>query len=888
MSRYSFVFPILLALSSATIGAQTVLEPLTSELAATRQFRAMRAARAPSIDGDLSDEAWTAAEEISGFTQRDPDEGKPATQNTTVRVLYDENAIYLAARMDDTSPVTTRLGRRDQSLESDWFRVYLDPHHDRRSGASFQVNPSNVQFDTALFNDTSSDPDWDAVWESATSVDPKGWSAELRIPYSQLRFPNRPVHTWGINFVRRISRNNENVRLIHTSKKETGFVSRFGDLTGIEGIRPRRGLEILPYAVARGDMRNSISRIDPYNSTRELGADLGVDVKYGLTSNLTLTGTVNPDFGQVEVDPAVVNLTQFELFFPEKRPFFVEGASLFTFGKGGSNHNFGFNFSSPTFFYSRRIGREPQGIGRLDYDYLDAPRESTILAAGKITGKTGNGWTVAALDAVTQQERATFSLGLTEQRQTVEPFTNYFVSRIAKDLGEKGRVGTLFTAVNRSVPDELSYLRQSAYLAGVDGYWAFGKRDVILEWFAGGTLVQGSREAITLTQRAAARYYQRPDAGHVELNPDRTSLSGVGGRVTLAKQTGDWKYNLQAQSYSPGFENNDAGFLQRSDATATHAVLLYTNSDVTKRTREREFWVSKYQNWNWDGDLTANGLSGAGYVELKNNLYFFGGGGTGLERMDDRITRGGPLVRRPVAFHSDGGFGRDARKRFFYEASYNQSMNLEGNRFLSVNGLLGFRPTSNLSLRLTPSLSRSRDVAQYVRTIADPLAATTFGNQYVFAEINQRSLEVGTRVDWTFTSALSLQVYLQPFIASGDYRGFRELRKPATYDYDRYGSDRGTIALNDTTRRYTVDPDGTGGASQFSFADPDFNFRSMRGSAVLRWDFRPGSSLYFVWNENREETGRVGDFQVGRDLSAITRAPSDDVFLVKLTWWLPL
>jgi hypothetical protein len=870
--------------AKARNAAQTLVQ-----VSAVPEFRAMRAERAPSIDGDLSDPAWNSAPEITGFIQRDPDEGKPATQQSFVKVVYDDHAIYIGARLDDDGPVTSRLGRRDSELQSDWFRVYLDPHDDHQTGASFWVNPANVQVDMVLYNDGWDDWNWDGVWESATQISESGWTVEMRIPYSQLRFPNRPRHTWGVNFIRRVSRLNEQSGLVYVPKNESGFVSRFAHLTGMEGIKAARSLELLPYAVTRADLSTSVAAADPFNSSPDFFGDVGLDLKYRLTSNLTLTGTINPDFGQVEVDPAVLNLSEFELFFPEKRPFFVEGSSLFEFGRGGSNNNFNINFFPPSFFYSRRIGRSPQGTSNLSYDFLDAPDQTTILGAAKITGKTGNGWTVAALDALTASEKAWYELESVRGRSEVEPMTNYLVTRIAKDSGEKGRIGFLVTSVNRDLPAELNYLRENAFTGGVDGYWAFGKRDVILEWFAGGTYVSGSEDAIQRTQSSSAHYYQRPDAGHVELDPTRTSLAGYGGRVTLAKQTGKWKYNLQAQSYSPGYETNDVGFLQRADATSTHGVVLYNNPDPWKRTRSRNFWVAHYQNYNWDGDVIGRGTLGDGFTSFQNYSYLCYWGGRNISAYDDRATRGGPVIGRPSTWWAGSCLGSDERKKLSAEIWSEVSGNSEGGDNQSVGLIFNYRPTSNLSVQLRPIYRQQEVFQQYVTTVADPSAVATFGNRYVFGEIDQRTFEMGTRVDWTFTSRLSLQLYLQPFIAAGDFHTFKEVERTRSISYRRYGQDGGsTLSYDPEANRYFADPDGPGGAAGFSFDNPDFKLRSLRANAILRWQFRPGSALYVVWNENRAAELDRGDFRFGRDLSDTFRADSDDVFLVKFSYYIGL
>jgi len=814
-------------------------------------FHATRVTKAPAIDGDLSDDAWKNAEEITGFTQHDPDDGKPATQKTVVKIVYDNDAIYVGAMMYDTNPVTTLLGRRDNNLESDWLRIYIDSQHDRLSGAEFWVNPSNVQIDGVLYNDIYDDWSWDAVWLSSAKIVPGGWVAEVRIPYSQLRFPDAASQTWGINIFRKISKNSEIDRLVNTPKSQTGIVSRFADLTGIEGIKPERAFEVMPYGVARSDLANRVDRTDPFTRPAAYKMDGGVDMKYGITSNLTLTGTINPDFGQVEVDPAVVNLSQFETFFPEKRPFFTEGTQMFKYGNAPAHFRANFNFYGPTWFYSRRIGRSPQGTGNLSADFVDAPGQTTILGAAKVTGKYGNGWSVGVLDAVTNRENATFVSGNQFARQQVEPLTNYIVARSAKEF-DKGnaRVGFLFTAVDRKLPSELDYLRSSAYVLGVDGYKMFHNKDWLLEWLAGTSRVQGSEEAIARTQTSSAHNYQRPDASYLHYDPTRTSLSGFGGRIMLGKQTGRWRPNLQVQTFSPGFEINDLGFMPRTDETVTHAVMQYVNDSTMKYTRDVEWWFGKYQNWNYGGDKLADGGYGNWNVQWKNYWYTYGWGGWDVKTLDDRKTRGGPLAARPGDFDIGFGIGSDSRKKFSFEANVD-SLKVRDHGYYRGYWLnLNYRPSTNIRLSLTPSYSRQYAPTQYVDTT----------DQAVFAKIDQHTLDVGVRAEWTASSRLSFQLYTQPFIATGAYRDFVALAAPRTTNY----------------------------AATSYGGNPDFDFRSLRGSAVVRWEFKPGSAVFLVWNENRADTIGSGDFRFGRDLSALRNAPSRDVFLLKVSYWLPM
>ena len=833
-------------------------------------YAAVRAEKAPVIDGVLDDPAWATAPEITGFTQMDPEEGKPAKYQTKVKVVYDNDAIYFGALMEDDGKPTPLLARRDSDLNNgDYIRISIDSQQDRLNGAAFVINASNVQMDMILYNDIYNDNSWDAVWESAAKIVPNGWIAEARIPYSQLRFPDKPVHTWGINVSRWMPRTMESTRLVFTPKTESGFVSRMADLTGIEGIKPKRRFEIMPYGVARTDLYSRES--NPFIEPSAHRMDAGVDVKFGLTSSLTLTGTINPDFGQVEVDPAVLNLSQFETFFPEKRPFFTEGAQVFNFGNGPANSRWGFNMWFPTFFYSRRIGRSPQGF--VNADWGDSPRETTILGAAKVTGKVGKGWTVGVLDAITDKERGMFgnfvrtSSGVSEFqtfRADVEPMTNYLVGRAMKEYGKDSRAGFMFTATNRMLSDNLEgALRESSYFAGVDGYTLFKDKTWILEWLGGSSLVQGSEAAIALTQKNPARYYDRPDAGHVEFDPTRTSLNGYMGRVMFAKQKGKWRPNVQVQALSPGFEVNDIGFLPRVDNISTHAVLHYLDTDVKKYTREISAWIGKWQNFNFDGDNTGNGLNTNLYLQFKNYMWAATWAGGRVDAIDDQKTRGGPLAIGPGNHFFGFEAGTDSRKKwYFYVGAENVDIDDGGyGHYYWTN--LTYRPIPSLRLSVGPSYNDSKTFAQYVTRQREVGYTPTYGDRYVFAELEQKSLELGIRADWTMSSRLSLQLYLQPFIASGDYEDFKYLTRPRDDDY---------TALD---------------ASEVGFS-PDFNFRSVRGSAVVRWEFRPGSALYVVWNENRSDVAPIGDFRPRRDFSALPDAPSQDVFLVKFSYWLPM
>jgi hypothetical protein len=843
-----------MTLLSAFIGASA----LGANWPERPQLQAVRVSEPPRVDGDLSDPAWQSAPAFTDFTQHEPNDTEPATLFTSVRIVYDDDAIYFGLRMDDTERPTVRLARRDSFTQSDFVSINLDPQLDRLTGNAFTISPANVQVDTVLYDDIGEDPSWDGVWESATSVSESGWTAEVRVPFSQLRFPDRQVHVWGINITRRTMRLNEIVRIVNTPKGQTGFVSNFANLTGIEGIRRGRPLEVLPYVLARGDFRSRFES-NPILSDQEQTFDGGIDLKYGLTSTLTLSGTINPDFGQVEVDPAVVNLTEFETFYPEKRPFFTEGASLFSFGSSPAPARFNF-IDPPRVFYSRRIGRSPQVLPD-SAGLVDAPAQTRILGAAKITGRTRGGWSIGVLDALTDSESARFLSAGGPDRVEIEPATNYFVSRVAKELTPGSRVGFVLTSVDRSLSDELEVLTRSARTIGFDGYTSFGNRSWILEGSAIGSRIEGSHESIRLAQGAATRYYQRPDAGHIDFDPRRTSLSGWGGSAMLSRADGVWRPIVSVQAYSPGLETNDAGYMQRTDLISATGVMQYYNRTVTDRFRDRNVWLATWQNSNFDGDVLERGIlvrayaTTSGYWRPTAELIAWD------ETVSDRLTRGGPLAAVPAGWTASARIESDNRRTIWFGARGEYRREDDGSWRRGGSVSFHARPVSNLQFSIEPSYSHSDRYAQYLTAFADPAAGATYGRRYLFANLEQHLFEVATRVDWTLSPRLSFQLYLQPFVAAGDYYDPKALVAAKTREYEPWSYDE---------------------------QQHDFNLRSLRGSAVVRWEFRPGSTLYLAWNENRRGFDNDGRFRLADDLAAIPDAPSHDVFIVKVSYWLPL
>ena len=868
-----------------------VAQDTSASQPATASRPSMKAVRVTGpihVDGVLNETDWNAAPVASDFMESYPNVGAKPPDRTEVRVLYDDNALYVGVRMFDSQPrlIAAQLARRDATgIYSDWLHLMVGTYFDHRTAYRFSVNPLGVKKDVLEFNDNNEDLNWDAVWDVATRIDSLGWTAEYRVPFSQLRFSSsEPAggRVWDLQIMRDVARTNERDSWAPWTQQSPGFVSSFGQLTGLTGIPSPQRLEILPY-VSAGLTRAPGDRANPFYQSNDTKLSGGADVKYGLPNGLTLTATVNPDFGQVEVDPAVVNLTAFETFFPEKRPFFLEGSDIFAFGNVARNND----YSSQQYFYSRRIGRSPQGNANgPDVAYVDAPSESTILGAAKVTGKTA-GWTIGLLDALTSDEDAdVVSTEGVRSTRSVEPRTNYLVGRVRRDLRAGNTVlGAMLTSVDRALGDSTlaANLRGRATIGGLDFEHAWAKRAWIVSGFVSASQVTGTANAIAATQRSSARYYQRPDASYLHFDSTLTSLSGHMSEIALAKR-GTWNGSLAIKDVSPGFEVNDIGFQSRVDYRSASTSFGYQSSDAGRFLRSRYLGVGTTSAWNYggtsifqspyvDAGVTFSNLWGVSVFATDNPTYF-----------NDRLTRGGPLMLVPRSWSVQLNGNSDTRRLVTLSPSVSLTGDASGATGRTVSLSLDTRPTSFIHLNFGPSWDVQHATGQYVSAIRDPLASATFGRRYVFSNLSQTTFAMDTRLDWTFTPELTLQLYAQPFISTGKYSSFKQLRAPRTYEFDVYGRDAGDIAH--TESGYTIDPDGSGAAPSFAIGDPNFNIRSLHGDAVLRWEYRPGSTLFFVWQQERNGFEPIGDFSLSRDAGAIFRAQPTNVFLVKLAYWI--
>jgi hypothetical protein len=884
-----------LAVAATTAGAQNVDSNRVRAIGqaagheAAPSIRAARKSGPIRIDGRLDDAQWQTALPFAEFRQLDPQEGAPASERTEARVLVDDDALYVGIRLFDREPgrIQSELNRRDESIEGDIVEVYLDTYHDHLTGFVFRLSPAGAKRDAAISASGEQDNSWDPIWDGAAMIDAEGWSAEFRIPLSQLRYdPGNAEHVWGLQLARRIARKGELQFFAFTPKSEQQGINRYGHLTGLGRLPSPRRVEFVPYALAKNN-NPTVAPNDPFRDKNEIAPGAGLDVKYGITSNLTLDATFNPDFGQVEVDPAVVNLSAFETFFPERRPFFIEGASIFSFGSMRTqNASNGYNF-----LHTRRIGREPQrSLLDANFSFVDAPQETTIAGAAKLTGRTPGGWSIGLLDAYTLREEARFRTTTTpDTTATVEPAANYFTGRIKRELrGGNTTVGIGLNTVHRQLDDPAlePVFRRAAYVGGFDWNHAWHNRRWAFDGAIVGTHNIGTTQAIDALQLSPARYYQRPDKKRWRWDPTRKSLTGYVAEMTFAKLSGEhWRGSLTMQDYHPGFEINESGFLGSTDMRSLAPIISYREQKPGKVFRFREHYLFYNPTWNYDWDLTFNGVGTITVAEFSNFWFVFLRGDWRPPVFDDRLTRGGPVA----GFVTSGGvlleLNSDSRKRHTYGGFAQYQFNKAGGRGLTIGPRATIRPSTSVRIQLQPNYSRTHAIAQFVTRQPDVNAVDTYEARYVFATLDQTQVSMTTRLDWTFTPNVSLQLFAQPLLAAGDFEDYKEFARPREFQFDVYGRDIGTIS-RDNAGVYTVDPDGAGPSAPFTFGDRDFNSRFLRGNAVLRWEYRPGSALFFVWQQSRSAFAPIGDFEFDRDFDDLWGAPPVNVFVVKATWWI--
>lgn len=862
------------------------------------------------LDGFLDEQQWKIAPVATGFTQRFPTDGGVPSEKTEAQILYTDSHLFVGIMAYEQNPkqISGPLFRRDGNENSDWVYVSFDSYNDKRTAFTFAVNPAGVQKDILYYDDNGEDILWDAVWEAIAVVTNEGWSVEMKIPLSQLRFSSsEELQTWGVNFQRRIARNNEFNYWSETSQTEAGMVSNFGRLNGIQNLKEPLRLEIIPYVSSRLTRAPELDANNPYYNTNDVGGNIGGDIKLGITSDLTLTATINPDFGQVEADPATINLSQFEIFFPEQRPFFLEGSDIFRFGSTRTFNTAG----NPNTFYSRRIGRTPQGDldrvnafrqnGLFNPDevqrrYTDVPDQTNIAAAAKISGKTKSGWSIGFLNALTVEETGDYTVSganriLNSGRFLAEPATNYMVARLKKDINEGNTVaGGFISAVNRRIDNTYfeTYLRDAAYVAGADFEHNWNNREYVVSGTFSASTISGTNEVIEQAQRAPQRYYQRVDSDELSVDTDKNSLDGFATELSLQKSSGDhFTASLTYSQVSPGYETNDLGFQNRADYKSI-ALGLQWQETSPAIVQYWEVWSYQLHGVNYDGDILWRNFNVGGFTRFKNQWHFNMNFNGSFGRVSDRLTRGGPIMKYNDDLNMNFNIGSDRSKDFSFGTGqfHRRDISNEYDDYYWFD--ISYRPMANVQITIEPEIGFELDEDQFVAQIArnptDSDANQTYGTRYIFADSRSMNLSTEIRVNWTFTPTMSLQTFVRPFINSFRFSNFGEFNNPGGFGFDRYGVDEGNLQETGNGE-FEVSSKDSYTVESFEFNRPDFTFRSLQGNAVFRWEYKPGSTLFLVWQQQRDGSIGDGNYNFGRDLVDIFNPKPQNIFLIKLSYW---
>ncbi len=887
-----FWFAALAALVILVVSLVRAAVARAEDLAPAVRAHAVRRTGPIAIDGQLDEAVWATAPRQTGFVQRFPKDATRPSLETSFAILYDDEAIFVGVWADDPKPDLIRalLTRRDVDSPADAVMIAFDSYHDRRTAYVFQLNAAGVQRDMMLFDDSNQDDSWDAVWTANAKVTASGWTAEYRIPLSQLRFASADAQEWGFQLVRLIGRTGEQDAWSPWPRSTPQIVSKFGVVDGIDHLPASRRLELLPYATGGVD-RTPVADGDPLNQQYNLRKNVGLDLKYGLGPAFTLSATLNPDFGQVEADPSKINLSANELFFAEKRPFFLEGSDLFKLQIGNSDN------SAEGAFYSRRIGATPAQPDSATFDYIKAPQDTTIYGAAKLTGKS-SGWSVGVLDAVTGQEKAeTFKAATPDtpdmpgapavrSRPVVAPLTNYAIARVKRDFGEgKTSIGASATAVDRKLDGTglETTLHDQAYTGGLQlqHRWADNA------WTANvsllGSWVHGSPDAIAATQESARHYFQRPDATDVRFDPTRTSLSGLAAKWMIG-QLGDtkhWRFGSGGDLRTPGLELNDAGYQINSDRVAPFLWGQYREDEPGEHFLNWQLSSDVFLMNTFEPRVTDYGLEYNASVQLANYWSVSAGGNADQGGWNTSALRGGRALRVDPGLFSYAYVQTDTRKPVWLSLNTYGSHNwtsgqLDGGVDLGAT----IQARENVDVSIGPSIYARNDPMQYVSEV--PVADGSA--HFVFGRIHETDVSLTLRVNWTFSPHLALQVYAQPYIASGRYSELKDVNNPGASRYaDRFhllGASEYQLVDGDSA----VLPDGTLGITR-----PDFNFRQLRSTLVLRWEYRPGSTVFAIWSHGRtSDTFDDGRFRIGRDLSDLGSAASENVVMVKANYWIGL
>lgn len=841
----------------------------------------------PVIDGQMDDECWNLVDWGNDFIQRTPQENVPPSQQTSFKILYDHNNLYLYIRAHDSVPskISRRLTRRDNE-DGDRVTVEIDSYFDQQTAFYFTAMASGTKGDALVSEDgNSNDDSWNPVWYLKTINDSLGWCAEMKIPFSQLRFGKKTEHIWGLQISRILFRNEEESAWQFIPKGSPGRVHLFGELHGINNIKPIRQIELMPYALAKTE-RFEKEEGNPFLDGKSSSVSAGIDGKFAVTNDFTLDFTVNPDFGQVEADPSEVNLTAFETYFSEHRPFFVEGKNIFEFQP--SNTIVINNFNSDNLFYSRRIGRYPHLTPEIsDSENLKMPESTKILSALKLSGKTRKGLSVGLLESVTTREWAQIEKEGVYRKETVEPLTNYFVGRVQQDF-KKGEttLGGIFTAVNRDIDDPaLDYLHKAAYAGGIDFKHSWKERT----WYFAGNMefsnVRGKHAAMINTQQSSARYFQRPGAEHISVDSTLTSLSGYGSTLKFGHQSKKIvQFETSFTVRSPGLEFNDLGYMRFSDFFHHGSWLAFYKRDPFAIFNNLYINTNYWMYWDYSGVHTSTLFNTNWHAEFKNKWRL----NTNLTRETKHISndllRGGPSFHQPGSLEANLNIFTDQTKKIWmYIGNYRGFGDHKSFTAYDYYGGIVAQPMNALSISIEPDYLILNTQLQYVQTVD-----YTPEKRYVFGEMDQKTLLMTIRLNFTINPELSVEFYGQPFVSAGQYTKYKKITIPDAERYEeRYYIFNPEEISYDAETGYNVD-ENHDKSPDYTFGKPDFNFQQFRSNLVIRWEYLPGSTVFLVWSQGRTNSVSDGSFSYANDIQDLFSTKANNVFLIKLSYWLPL
>lgn len=869
----SRILGVLLFLTAA---CWTTVNSQSTEPVPKRAYSAARlTGEAPKIDGKITEGVWDAAAWESDFVEWRPDENTPPSQPTSFKILYDDTYLYAAIRCYDSVPskIERRLGRRD-SFEGDRVSIMIDSYHDKRTAFVFTTTAGGVKGEEFVSeNGENWDDSWNPIWYTAANMDDQGYTVEMKIPFSQLKFGQAEEQVWGLQVFRTFFRANERSVWQRIPLDAGGLISEFGLLRGLKDIAPQKQLEIQPFVVSQYDSYPA-EEGNPFRDGSDFPANVGLDAKIGITNDLTLDLTVNPDFGQVDADPGAIALDGFQIFFQERRPFFIENKNIFDFRFANGNDNL---------FYSRRIGRSPQGFPAVaNGEFADVPNNTTILGAAKFSGKTRDGWSVGLLESVTGKMFAEVAQPDGERRkELVEPLTNYIVGRVQKDFNDRNSyIGGIFTATNRSLTESLEYLRNGAYTGGVDFRHNWKDRQYYVEGNVVMSHVTGSEQAILNTQTSLTHLFQRSDASHVSVDPDRTSLTGTGGKLEAGKQGGgNWRYRAGVNWLSPELELNDVGFLRNADEIQQYAGVNYLFQKPTNWYRQVRIGVEQSSQFDFEGNYNRMMYQLNGNINWANNWWTEVGAAHKPRIFINSFLRGGPRWRYAEENYAFLFFGSDNSKDFNFHMGYVHSDARQDNfSFRRYVLRLFYQPFSAFNMSLITSLNDNPNKTQYVST-------TSFNGdpRYIMGEIDQKTLSTALRFNYSINPNLSIQFYGEPFISRGRYKNFNRVTNSLAEDLDERISLYQPAQISLAEGQYLIDEDRDGN-TDYSFSNPDFAFVQFRSNLVARWEYIPGSEIFLVWSRGVTGMGDAMD-TLGSNLDAqILGQKAENTFLIKATY----